>query len=409
MSVINKSIGITVSDKDNVVVGVPSDVDYELIKQYMPEPLDKEAIFVYKVKLCDNLVDRDCEQFTEKSLKVIESLYVGKVGIEDHLNKSSNVHSRLYKTEYVEDSTRKNDMGDSYKYVVGYAYTINNDKNKDLIDEIKAGIKKEVSVGLNNESVNCSICGVSVYSRDCNHYIGETYNIDGVNTKCIGLLDSVFDAYEWSFVAVPAQKEAGVIKKMKNKKEEGLMSLKALALKISKIPGIPSEDITLLLKAVDENEKPEGDVVKSLNLEIESLKKSLTAKQAEVDGLVKERDDGLLGEAIEALFAEFVPQNDKMKEMATGLISDKLKIGEDGIVTGIEEAKSILGADEYKPMFKASEAAGDEVVEPVIKPVEATRSANVGKVVSKELDFTRGKSTSEIGIFKTVKGTTYKD
>ena len=54
----------------------------------------------------------------------------------------------------------------------------------------------------------CSVCG-SEYGS-CGHLKGEAY--DG--EVCCAILQEPVDAYEFSFVAVPAQKEAGVLKAM---------------------------------------------------------------------------------------------------------------------------------------------------------------------------------------------------
>ena len=78
--------------------------------------------------------------------------------------------------------------------------------NQDLIAEIEGGIKREVSVGCAVKRAECSICGSDM--GRCAHEKGKRY--DG--RLCCTVLDDPYDAYEWSFVAVPAQREAGVIK-----------------------------------------------------------------------------------------------------------------------------------------------------------------------------------------------------
>lgn len=79
--------------------------------------------------------------------------------------------------------------------------------NESLIREIEGGIKKEVSVGCAVERRVCSVCG-QVWDGSCGHEAGKTY--DG--TLCCVELEHATDAYEFSFVAVPAQPEAGVVK-----------------------------------------------------------------------------------------------------------------------------------------------------------------------------------------------------
>ena len=54
----------------------------------------------------------------------------------------------------------------------------------------------------------CSICGQEL--GQCRHVKGRSYN----GKLCWGELTGAKDAYEWSFVAVPAQRRAGVIKGM---------------------------------------------------------------------------------------------------------------------------------------------------------------------------------------------------
>ena len=84
-----------------------------------------------------------------------------------------------------------------------------------MIDAIDSGIVKEVSVGCAVEKTVCSICGEE--QGLCAHQKGERYS----GKLCCGELQNPLDAYEWSFVAVPAQKAAGVVKSAKGK--EGSM------------------------------------------------------------------------------------------------------------------------------------------------------------------------------------------
>ena len=77
-----------------------------------------------------------------------------------------------------------------------------------LIAEIGAGIKKEVSVGCAVASCICSVCGADARKTPCKHRRGKSYN----GQICHFVLENPTDAYEWSFVAVPAQKNAGVTK-----------------------------------------------------------------------------------------------------------------------------------------------------------------------------------------------------
>lgn len=82
--------------------------------------------------------------------------------------------------------------------------------NETLISEIDGGIKKEVSISCSASSRKCSICGCDKALNGCAHIKGKLYN----NKISYTILDDITDAYEWSFVAVPAQVNAGVTKRM---------------------------------------------------------------------------------------------------------------------------------------------------------------------------------------------------
>ena len=122
--------------------------------------------------------------------------------------KSKDQSARIYSAEVVTDETRKTAHGEDYTYIKAKAYMVRTEKNKDLIAEIDAGIKKETSVGCCVKSIRCSVCGKDIKTEGCEHRKGKVYG----SKLCCYLLDEPTDAYEWSFVAVPAQKNAGVIK-----------------------------------------------------------------------------------------------------------------------------------------------------------------------------------------------------
>ena len=93
--------------------------------------------------------------------------------------------------------------------LIAWAYIPKNSGCDDFITLIDTGIVKEVSVGCSVKQCTCSICGKEL--NFCQHRKFKDY--DG--KTCYGILDDITDAYEVSFVAVPAQKEAGVTKSFK--------------------------------------------------------------------------------------------------------------------------------------------------------------------------------------------------
>ena len=182
--------------------------ELKLIGKFARKELSQEEIYTFSVILCDNEIDRDNERFTVPALKTLAELFVGKTGIFDHNMSSKDQNARIYATEFVTDETRKTSHGEPYCYIKAKAYMARTEKNRDLITEIEAGIKKETSVGCCVRTISCSICGKNIKSEGCEHQKGKVYG----GKLCSFLLEDPTDAYEWSFVAVPAQKNAGVIK-----------------------------------------------------------------------------------------------------------------------------------------------------------------------------------------------------
>ncbi len=188
--------------------GVVSEEDLKLVNALARKELKAEEVYVFSVRLCDNEVDREWERFPRETLEEMAPLFVGKSGIFDHKWSASGQAARIYKTEVVEENG-VTWAGDQTCYLKGWAYMLWTEGNRDLIAEVEGGIKKEVSVGCAVEKEVCSVCGEEMGS--CRHVKGRTYN----GKLCWGELKGARDAYEWSFVAVPAQKKAGVIKAMK--------------------------------------------------------------------------------------------------------------------------------------------------------------------------------------------------
>lgn len=188
--------------------------ELEKINSLTRREFKEKELYTFPVTLCDNDVDRDGEAFSDEALEQMQKLFVGKTGIFDHDPKGSNQTARIYDTEVVTDPDRLTAFGEPYKFLRGKAYTVRTEENKSLIAEIDAGIKKEVSVSCSANSKICSICGAEQHNNACEHIKGREYN----GKLCYHTLDDITDAYEWSFVAVPTQVSAGVIKESSNGK-----------------------------------------------------------------------------------------------------------------------------------------------------------------------------------------------
>lgn len=184
----------------------------EKINVHSVKPLTAEEVYCFSVLLCDNEIDRDHERFSEQSLKALAEMYIGRTGIFDHDPKGENQTARIYQTEVKEYLDRKTVSGETYTALMGCAYMVRTEDNKSLIAEIDGGIKKEVSVSCSVGAKTCSVCGADMLKNPCAHIKGKYYG----EKLCFATLENPTDAYEWSFVAVPAQRNAGVTKTAKS-------------------------------------------------------------------------------------------------------------------------------------------------------------------------------------------------
>lgn len=222
-----------------------SDEELELINRYTRRPLTKNEVYAFTVVLCDNDVDRDGERFTVESLYELEKLFEGKTGIFDHTPSAKNQTARIFKCEVESLSGKKTKTGDEYFRLKARAYIPKSEKNSDIILAIDSGIVKEVSVGCAADKVLCSICGQEIYS--CSHTKGDTYG----GRLCCSELVGITDAYEWSFVAVPAQKSAGVIKAYEKTGKEMKMEEILKSIEERKALTLDSEQCEKLCKYID--------------------------------------------------------------------------------------------------------------------------------------------------------------
>ncbi len=217
--------------------------DLEKINQYTRRSFTADEVYSFSVVLCDNDVDRDNERFTVESLFALEKLFLGKTGIFDHNPKAENQSARIYDCFVEAVSERKTATGDDYFRLVAKAYIPKCKSNEDLILAIDSGILKEVSIGCAVSEKKCSICGKT--EGECHHIKGKTYGKE----KCIHLLLNPTDAYEWSFVAIPAQKQAGVIKRFNNYKEKFMYE----------------KEVNEILKSLKDNTASADEIIKNMD------------------------------------------------------------------------------------------------------------------------------------------------
>ena len=192
--------------------------DLKKINKYTLAPVKAEEIFVFKATMCDNEQDdRNHMPFNLKALQDLAEMYPGKTMLKDHDRKADNQIGRIYDTELVQNTRRTTELGEIHTELIAKVYMIRTESNKDLIAEILGGIKKEVSTSCSPKKMICNICGTDNMKEYCRHWPGVEYDHSDESGKvskkrCKMLLHGAKEAFELSFVAVPAQPRAGTHK-----------------------------------------------------------------------------------------------------------------------------------------------------------------------------------------------------
>ena len=197
----------------SVEVQTADEAEMKKINKYALEPLKAEDVFTFKVYAGDNeLDDRNYEPFNANALKDLAKLYPGKPVIKDHRRSAENQVARVYDAELETADGKTTGAGEPFEKLLLKCYMVKTASNADLITEIKAGIKKEVSTGTRAKKAICSICGTDNAKTYCPHWPGKEYDKEDGKHTCYFTLDGAKEAYELSLVAVPAQPRAGTCK-----------------------------------------------------------------------------------------------------------------------------------------------------------------------------------------------------
>lgn len=183
-----------------VVKSIPAAGEMAQINAQTLRELKAEEVFIFRVAAADTKVDRDFEHFSKECLEKLAKLYVGKTFIADHQWNSGKQVARVYAGSVETDG--------GVSRLILSCYMLRSEATRPIIDAIEAGINREVSVGVAVQSAVCSICGADKAHAYCEHRPGKAYN----GKVCTVELRDPTEAYEVSFVAVPAQREAGVVK-----------------------------------------------------------------------------------------------------------------------------------------------------------------------------------------------------
>lgn len=319
------------------------------INSFTRKELAEDDVYIFPMVMCDNELDRDFDKFEVETLKTLAELYVGKTVIFDHFCSAANQTARIFDTEVVHVPNEKTFDGTDLYQLVGYAYMLKSEATQEIINNIDAGILKEVSVNCSVAENKCSICGNDYLFGDCQHWKSRQY--DG--KTCFTYLGKAKDAYEVSFVAVPAQPGAGVTKSWYNdagsKKAKGaknIMNYEEIKSSLAEM-GVELDSI-----AKEKGVVPEMDVI------LGAVKKKFdefpkTEPTEEFISAEKAKD--IIGKdmtADEILAAAKSFESVNMKAKAYDTIKEKAI--DDAVASGIRARGESFNEERYKKLFETS-------------------------------------------------------
>lgn len=135
------------------------------------------------VKLCDNVFDERYERFSDRCLRDMKDMFIGK-----KIKICDDEYGLIDSVELVHEKPLK------YMWLKAKVFLPVNDKTEVIVNQIKEGTIKKVSIALSIKNRHCSICGAK--SSECKHVPGRKYK----GELCyINLYDPI-DIYECEFI-----------------------------------------------------------------------------------------------------------------------------------------------------------------------------------------------------------------
>lgn len=320
--------------------------EMEQVNRFTRRELTADEVYIFPIVMCDNELDRDNEHFTVEALNQLAEKFIGKTVICDHSAKNANQTARIFSTEVVHTPSVKTFDGQDLYQLTGKAYMLKNKSTQPIIDNIEAGIYKEVSVNCAVASQKCSICGQEYYGDDCIHFRGRMYD----SKKCVLALSDVTDAYELSFVAVPAQPGAGVTKWYTGNdalKEKGMNENMNEYAKVKPMLAELGVDLDGIAKSEGktENELP------SLEAILTAVKKNLSSKNEEAfltaDAVKSAAGKDMTSDEVIGL----IKSANESAEKAKLYDEIKSKAIDNAIKSGVKAKGEAFSEDRYRKIF----------------------------------------------------------
>lgn len=180
--------------------------DLALINRFALTPLTEDAVYVRRMRLANDRVDRDFERFPLSYLQRFAETIPGKSVLIGHDQGSAPLG--LFFKASVEEYN-------GASYVVPSFYMVKTGQNEHDRAQIEGGVYRYASIGFRFDSLICDLCGKDYYGGECPHLLGEEYDGRTATATYGGDLRKV-EALEGSIVFLGAQYGAEISKWTEN-------------------------------------------------------------------------------------------------------------------------------------------------------------------------------------------------
>jgi hypothetical protein len=140
-----------------------TDEQYKKISRYTLKEIPKDQLYIRKIRLAHNAIDRDNERFSEKLLDDFVRTLPGKSLLIGHNwgppGKGRFFDAYLEETDLNEakketgEDIRLPDGIDKVKFLMTHFYTTKTSGKEELLSDIDAGIVSHASIGFNAETL----------------------------------------------------------------------------------------------------------------------------------------------------------------------------------------------------------------------------------------------------------------
>ncbi len=291
--------------------------------RYAISALSPEDVSLRRMALCNDQYDRTHERFSESFLKRLAETIVGKSVLAHH-DKRDYPLGRFYRASVQRDAS-------GWLWLSCDCYMLKSPENEALRREIDAGVVSFVSVGFRGGTCYCDLCGLNVWSWDCPHMPGRSYDTDRgrqVATATWQDPEGTAEAVEGSFVWLGAQYEARIIKSAR-KEVRDVKSIEELTAEVKGLVEERERLKVLLAEEKRQQQATEQRVTEALNALAQST----------------------------AMLDEQKPLSEDGKQYRADLIAEIARLG--GVV-GSEKEAATVGAALAPGGVKALKEARDE-------------------------------------------------